>query len=329
MSDANIEKILVVSVSDEFKDRVNTVLGDRYMIMSTSFSSIGKVFLNYKPDVLLVDLSDPMVPDLVQPAEDGNENKSYNFFSFLKKYVREAGVPIIIASRLKTAKDQYELIKRSYADDHLPSHPLMSNDLRLKMKIWLKQKREKDKERRKTDQIKKDAVLDGLTRVYTRKYFDEQLELLVGKCSKENISLVCIMLDLDNFKEINDKYGHQAGDKVLENVAAMMAEGIREKDILARYGGEEFVLLLPDTSEEDAVNIAERIRNRVQKHNIVIDVEKEISVRVTVSMGISYFSLSGLCQKILNEADCALREAKRTGKNKVLVWGKINMKLDS
>lgn len=132
-----------------------------------------------------------------------------------------------------------------------------------------------------------------------------------------------LMFDIDNFKNINDTYGHHFGDKMLLMVASILSKNSRNSDIPIRYGGEEFVLILNGCSLENAYNVAEKIRKEIERSYLTFNGNK---VSITVSIGISLKkSDDSLCQSI-EEADKALYESKATGKNKVTIYQKDKIK---
>jgi len=162
------------------------------------------------------------------------------------------------------------------------------------------------------------AQFDGLTKLYNRKHFDGRLEEELLRHQRYMHQLSVIMIDLDHFKEINDAYGHQAGDMVLKEMGKMLQDSIRTTDFAARYGGEEFSLLLPQTEQSQAWALAERIRLRIAKRRFTIDNK---SFRVTASMGIATLQPGSLKPKnqLIREADEALYDAKAAGRNMVVL----------
>jgi diguanylate cyclase (GGDEF)-like protein len=127
------------------------------------------------------------------------------------------------------------------------------------------------------------------------------------------------MLDLDEFKAINDQYGHEAGDKMLQCIANTLLENIRETDLLARLGGEEFSVMLPNTATTDAFNLAERLRLAVEKAFIQVEGQ---NVSVTVSIGVaSYIQGITHINELLKNADTAMYQAKSQGRNRVIFLG--------
>ena len=159
------------------------------------------------------------------------------------------------------------------------------------------------------------AVTDGLTGLYNRKKLDDILADQFARFRRNHRPFAVLMLDLDNFKSINDNYGHVAGDEVLANVAAILKQSVRTVDYVARYGGEEFVVVLVETALDAALDIAERIRAEVKIPRFSAS-NKLISV--TVSLGVTHSRESDDDpEEVLARADHALYEAKRAGRNQV------------
>ena len=152
---------------------------------------------------------------------------------------------------------------------------------------------------------------DPLTRLYTRGIFDETLKKLVPSADVESV-FSCVMLDIDHFKRVNDAFGHVSGDAVLREVADILKKCSRKRDIVCRYGGEEFGVLLPGTTLDTAVLVAERIRRRILK-----DVHTPDGKCVTVSAGCSEYALGQPGILVVQRADKALYAAKESGRNRV------------
>ena len=119
-----------------------------------------------------------------------------------------------------------------------------------------------------TDSLSQIAITDSLTQVYNRRHFDEILYKETKRYNRRKYAyLSLMMIDIDHFKDLNDRYGHLAGDAVLREIAKLLKEGVRETDTIARYGGEEFLIVMPDTHLDGAVHKAETLRKRVQAKN--------------------------------------------------------------
>ena len=171
-------------------------------------------------------------------------------------------------------------------------------------------------------EILKHATLDALTGFYNRRQLEERIKQEISSAKRQKTSLCAIMIDIDYFKQVNDTYGHAAGDLVLKTVSKIIRSQLREYDIAGRYGGEEFAILLPFTQEDEAVMVAERLRKAVA--NKVIDLTKVNSesenrnIQVTISLGV--YKYIGKDNELLKNADKALYEAKAKGRNQVILY---------
>ncbi len=166
------------------------------------------------------------------------------------------------------------------------------------------------------------STRDGLTRLYNRKYFSERLTAEVAYSRRHKVKLSALLLDLDDFKQINDTHGHSAGDMVLRLVSAQMQRLLRVEDLVARYGGEEFVVLARSTGKTEAVRLAERIRESIAGLDITVAAHR--SLRVTLSIGVAALpdvAPEGGPNELLALADARLYKAKAEGKNRVVAEG--------
>src|SRR5438477_174237 len=161
------------------------------------------------------------------------------------------------------------------------------------------------------------AATDALTGLANRRSFDDELALEWRRAERVGDSLALLLIDLDDFKSINDGLGHQAGDAVLRRVATILGSGARQVDLAARYGGEEFALLTPETDLLGATKLAERLRAAVEEATIVLPNGSELSV--TASFGVAVKGELERAEQLVSAADEALYEAKRDGKNRVVV----------
>jgi len=159
------------------------------------------------------------------------------------------------------------------------------------------------------------AITDSLTQVYCRRYFLERFSEELKRSRKNKLHLCFLMVDLDNFKQFNDRYGHLVGDTILRQVAKTIVDMVRQIDFIGRYGGEELAIVLAETDKEQANFAAERIRQAIE--TAVIKAYDE-ELKVTVSIGVSTFPDStDHMRDLIEMADQALYLAKETGKNKV------------
>ncbi len=160
------------------------------------------------------------------------------------------------------------------------------------------------------------AIRDGLTRAYNKRYFNEVLEKEVEYNKRTHEGLSIILFDIDHFKQINDTWGHPAGDFILKNLAQLIENELRGYDLFARYGGEEFVFLLRGSTIEEAVGLAERVRKEVAEHVFTYE---EVDLKVTISLGV--FNWDGVEEMdetgFVDRVDQLLYKAKGEGRNRV------------
>lgn len=161
------------------------------------------------------------------------------------------------------------------------------------------------------------SITDGLTGLYVHRFFQETLAREISRANRHQNALSVIMMDIDDFKLFNDRFGHQIGDVVLREVAVLIRDGLREYDIAARYGGEEFALILPNTSLLQAKSLAERLRNRIGSHVVP---QGQRKLRVTVSQGVCELLPDMSKAAFVEAADRCLLQAKKEGKNRVVAW---------
>jgi diguanylate cyclase (GGDEF)-like protein len=169
------------------------------------------------------------------------------------------------------------------------------------------------------EELERLSVTDRLTELYNHGYFQQRLEEELERASRFGRTLSLIMLDIDNFKQFNDRWGHPRGDTVLRAVSAVIRQNLREIDVAARYGGEEFIVVLPETDEAGALAVAERIRRSMAEHEF--DTGEGVTVaHQTVSLGVAtYPTHGGTAPRLVEAVDAAMYEAKRRGKNQVAV----------
>jgi len=158
------------------------------------------------------------------------------------------------------------------------------------------------------------SITDPLTGAYNRRYFLQRLEEEIERARRGGNTFSLALFDLDNFKDFNDTYGHQAGDRLLQFVVDVTRRRLRKIDLLARFGGEEFTILFPNTSLKDATKVCEQLRKNLEGS------ETLFPRLVTASFGVTEYRDGDTPQSILKRADGLMYEAKRRGKDQV-VWG--------
>lgn len=178
------------------------------------------------------------------------------------------------------------------------------------------------------ERLKRQGLTDTLTAINNRRFFDQRLKEELERAARESIRLTCLLLDVDHFKKVNDTYGHQVGDHVLREVAALIRAQLRGSDVLSRYGGEEFAALLSRSATAEAGEVAERIRHSVGDHSF--EAPEGQSFRVTISIGVATYNpgkfggakLQG--SVLVGHADRKLYEAKSGGRDRVVSAGDID-----
>lgn len=174
----------------------------------------------------------------------------------------------------------------------------------------------------KTEELKKISITDPLTGLLNRRYFQERISEEIERSRRHGLPLSLILLDLDDFKAINDSYGHMAGDEVLQTVARSIRNSVRTIDVAARYGGEEFTVILPQTAKSDATSLAERICVEAGQLEFPYMIQGR-PISLTVSLGVAtYPEDAENLEDLIRNADAALYEAKAQGKNRVVVFKK-------
>ncbi|MBP9854888.1 MAG: GGDEF domain-containing protein [Candidatus Omnitrophica bacterium] len=169
------------------------------------------------------------------------------------------------------------------------------------------------------EEIERTAITDSLTDIYRRRYAIQRLDEEIDRSKVRSTNLSCLMIDIDRFKECNDKYGHLVGDQVLREMAQIIKSNIREIDIPGRFGGEEFCIILPDTDAKGAKYVAERIRTACQEKMVKA---YDADVSFTISVGVATFPTDARKRdELIDKADWFLYKAKKQGRNRVCAFG--------
>ncbi len=210
------------------------------------------------------------------------------------------------------------------ANDYLVK-PIDRNELLARVRTQVRRKRYQDRLRSNYEESLSMALTDGLTGLFNRRYLNVHMARVMARISETHKPVAAVMFDIDHFKRVNDTYGHAVGDEVLKEVANRIGRSLRNFDMVARYGGEEFVLVMPDSSLESAMQVAERLRLRIcdQPFEVSDPVGK---ISITISLGVA------ICEDgadtpdtLVRRADTALYAAKASGRNRVKVDGYPDM----
>jgi diguanylate cyclase (GGDEF)-like protein len=284
-------KILIETLKDDYKIVVATS-GERALEMLDSGQNL--------PDLILL--------DIIMPGIDG-----YEVCKWLKNNDRTRNIPVIFVTAISEVMDESKGFRLG-AVDYIakPFHPPIVK-ARVQTHINLKMK---------SDILEMLASVDPLTCIANRRKFNEVIQKEWKRAQRYNCFLSVIMIDVDNFKQYNDHYGHASGDVCLKSIAKALQESVkRPSDFVARYGGEEFVAILPEIDSRGAEHVGSLIKQAVETLNILHEYS-DVADHVTVSMGIATMTPASDTEshtRIVEEADQLLYAAKKTGKNKFLV----------
>jgi diguanylate cyclase (GGDEF)-like protein/PAS domain S-box-containing protein len=179
-------------------------------------------------------------------------------------------------------------------------------------------------ERKKTEaELKRLVITDDLSGLYNQRYFYIEIAKEIERAKRHERALALLLIDIDQFKEFNDKYGHWEGDYVLKKIGELLLKNVRDIDMAFRYGGEEFAVILPDTHSEEAITVAERIRKAVGKtvfYPFTLDGQPDVTSK-TVSIGVTEFHAEDTIKSFLKRVDNAMYTAKTRGRNTVVHLG--------
>ncbi len=170
---------------------------------------------------------------------------------------------------------------------------------------------------RDLENVRKEALTDGLTGLANRKAFDAEIKRVAEESASTGRAFSLLMVDIDHFKNFNDNYGHQVGDQVLRLVAKTLTDGVKGRDMASRYGGEEFSIILPDTGLQAGVVVGNALRKTVATKDVINRNTGEKLARITMSVGVAEFVPGETINDLIERADAALYTAKHNGRNQV------------
>ena len=175
---------------------------------------------------------------------------------------------------------------------------------------------------RRVTLLEQENITDPLLGIYNRRYLDRRLQEEFNRAKRYSLPLSVLLLDIDHFKSVNDSHGHQVGDLVLNYLSKLLLSAIRATDIIARYGGEEILIIAPSTSISAAATLAERIRQHVETHELVLTSgsDKRQAIRITISIGVTELDQDvANTEELVHNADEELYRAKGEGRNRVML----------
>lgn len=300
------QKIRVLSIEDEEVEYlfIKEILNSHPLIELSHAENIESAFVMLKAQSFDIIFLDYLLPDGTG-------------FDFITKF-KEAGydTPIAVVTGQGDEVVASEIIQAG-ALDYLPKSLVTSASI-MRMIEGIIQKSSLQAELKLANaKMVEMATIDGLTKLYNRRYFNETIEAEFERSQRYHQEMLLVFSDLDHFKKINDVHGHLAGDKVLKTIGKFFLEHKRVNDIACRFGGEEFSILLPNTSKEHGFKVAEKHREKIEKH-LFSYLDAQFSI--TISMGIASTRDASSSQELLANADKALYQAKREGRNKTILF---------
>lgn len=249
-----------------------------------------------------------------RPAGSGHGADALRLCAVLRTRpeTRQAAVLVIVG---EGRSDRANVALDIGASDYV-LQPIDTAELTARMRSQLRRKRYSDQLRSNMRDSMVQAVTDHMTGVYNRRYAAGHLENLLARKAESGAPLAAMMLDLDRFKSINDRFGHPAGDRVIREFARRLVASCRPADLVARMGGEEFLVVMPDISPELAARVAERVRAAVEEPDFSISDEGD-TLGVTVSIGLAIHEQDESADELIRRADLALYDSKNAGRNRV------------
>jgi diguanylate cyclase (GGDEF)-like protein len=306
-------KILVVEDSRAQAEKIGAALmreGYEVALAPDGATAIRKVKTS-PPDLVLL--------DLVLPDQSGVDVLR------VVKALPNQFIPVIILSAQAELEARVKGLMLG-AEDYL-SKESHEAEILARVDVMRRIKELQDRLREANDKLERLSVTDGLTELFNHRHFQTRLREEFGRAQRYGDPLALLMLDLDRFKDVNDRWLHPFGDKVLRETATLIRNSLRDHDVSARYGGEEFAVILPSTHLANALHVARRIGRAIGGHAFVVDGFKDAAtgrppeVRVTASIGAAAFPSSDVTspELLVKRADEALFQAKRAGRDSI--WG--------
>lgn len=294
--------ILLITDSASTKTSISKILSHDFELLVSNSKALPFFLLFEKRiDIIIIDAK----------AKSTNAIKLCEQLRLVKKF---ASIPVLLLMNKKDIAMAEEAIRvgitnflyRPLKEEQVQAAILLAKSYKKTAKTW------GDKSRK----LKKIAEHDSLTKLYNRWALYEMARKEIAKAVRLNVPLSLLMIDLDLFKKVNDKHGHLAGDSILKDFSELLAKSLRNYDIVARFGGEEFVVVLPNTTKENAHLVAEKLREKTENATFS---HENLEIKITISIGIS--SLNKDCtslEELIETADECMYAAKHAGRNRVI-----------
>ncbi|MBT8439785.1 MAG: diguanylate cyclase, partial [Gammaproteobacteria bacterium] len=286
-------KVLIVDDMEVLAEHYATVLknADMQVVTVSDIDDLLETLSDFKPELILMDIFMPQCSGL-------------DAAKIIRQKDELLGVPIVFLST-ESDPSQHISAMELGGDDFLQK-PI--TDERLLISVRTRALRFR--------RLRSHMLCDGLTGLLNHVATKTHLESEISRAQRQKEALVFAMIDIDNFKQVNDTYGHPAGDRVIKSVARMLKKRLRKSDLIGRYGGEEFAIILPETDIDTAKKLLDDVRENFSQ---ITQQTHEVQFYCTLSVGVTQLTAGDTHDSLINTADEALYEAKNTGKNKVCI----------
>ena len=293
------KKILVVEDDEAVSELYHEYLSRSGFKIKTvdSAEEAEKTLSNERMDIILTDVK--------LPGIDGIE--------FTKKIKKQYEIDVIIMTGYHLEYTYKDAIESGASD--LIFKPVKLNELLLRINRVIKERSLLDQQEKMINELQRLTIEDSLTGLYNSRHLFDQLDKEIKRADRYLHSISLMFIDVDNFKSINDTYGHMMGDKILAHIGKRIKDSLRVNDSAYRFAGDEFTTILPETNLSESKIIAERILTNFSKHSLMID-EKEIK-KFTLSIGIAEYQKNEGMEQFLHRADLIMYEAKKCEGNSV------------
>lgn len=292
-------KILVVEDDKAIRELIQMLLGKSGFQSFTAISAEEGIDILEKQEIGIV------LTDVQLPGMNGLE---------LAKLIRSTyNADVIIMTGYCLEYSFKDAMDHGASD--LIMKPIRLEDLLLRINMVIKNRSERKEHNRKLEELKNLTIIDDLTGLFNSRQFYRHIRQEIERSNRYFRPLSLILMDIDNFKSLNDTYGHLCGDEILAGMGKIIKSAIRKQDIAFRYAGDEFTIILPETGIEKAIAVAERVRRAVENETQVFSISGHL--KVTVSIGVVEYLTDEEIKTFVHRADSAMYASKRKGRNKI------------
>lgn len=296
-------QILIVDDNERQARRISMALKDEHRPIT--FQEAGGFAANSNTPI-----------DLIVLSLDSKNFDPLRICAHFKTSPHTKDLPVLVIADIDDEAKGMRALELGASD--IIMRPIDTEELSARVKTQVRKKRYLDAMRRRLDQSMELAITDQLTGLYNRRHMMNQLEQFLKRANRGDGPLSLFIADIDHFKRVNDTFGHDVGDEVLQEFARRIKAHIRPSDIACRHGGEEFIVIMPNTNREEAGAVAERVRRHVCMEPFIVERGAE-RLDITVSLGVSTTLNAGEgVDDVIKRADLALYDAKESGRNQVV-----------